>query len=337
MKKFIAIVAAVVAAAPVLKAQDVYSLPQTAIRIDVKAVKESFHAGPYAEYAKKYLGIDAKLEDETSCHVTEVTMTPTVEADLSARYNLPAAVAAPTILTLSSQGLVSIGADCVGSASSWRFPAANKADFSDKGVTSNLAVEASTLYKSAGADKYSTVSVQQNMVVEKSLEKRAAEAADMIFALRKTRVQIITGDTDMTYSGEAMGAAVNEMLRIEKEYMTMFIGYTDRQKVTYSTEIIPDASKGIQKYVVFRVSDTEGLVSADNISGTPVILDLATAPAAEPAAATAEKPAKGVVEVYYRVPAICSATLSLGADKLLEGRIPVYQLGETASVKINTK
>ena len=34
-----------------------YALPSTTITLDVEAVQENFHAGPYAKFAEKYLGI----------------------------------------------------------------------------------------------------------------------------------------------------------------------------------------------------------------------------------------------------------------------------------------
>ena len=37
-----------------------YSLPQTTITIEVEAVREYFYAGPYAKFAQKYLGVDAR-------------------------------------------------------------------------------------------------------------------------------------------------------------------------------------------------------------------------------------------------------------------------------------
>ena len=43
-----------------------YSLPSTVITLEVEAVQEKFHAGPYARFAEKYLGIKARQKDETS-------------------------------------------------------------------------------------------------------------------------------------------------------------------------------------------------------------------------------------------------------------------------------
>ena len=217
--------------AAAMSAQDpegslVYSLPSTTVRLQVKAQKENFYAGPYAKYAQKYLGIDARQKDAVTCTVTSVTMESYTEADQAVRYTIAPGARMPAFLTLTSQGLVSVASGAAESTE-WRFPAAGKADFSDKGLTSNLTSESTTLYRNVKNETaYNKVAVQQEMVVQKSLESRAKEAAEMIFNLRKKRVQIVTGDTDATFNGEAMQAAVSEITRLENEYMSMFIGYS---------------------------------------------------------------------------------------------------------------
>ena len=60
-----------------------YSLPMTTITLEVEAVQEVFHAGPYAKYAEKFLGIVPRMKDETLFQLTQVKMTPYVEADQS--------------------------------------------------------------------------------------------------------------------------------------------------------------------------------------------------------------------------------------------------------------
>lgn len=318
-----------VAAPSALAQQSVYSLPKTSITFEVEAVVENFHAGPYAEFAKKYLGIDARTEDESVCHITGVKMTPFMEADLSERFTAPEGV----VLPLTSQGLVALPSESSASQVSWRFPAMPKADFQSRGVTSNFSVEVTNLYKT-GADG-ETVTVRQSLPVEKTLEKRASEAADMILKLRRTRVQIITGDTDMTYSGEAMGAAVQEMKEIEKEYLSLFIGYTDSSTRNFRAEVVPDASAAVQKYVVCRVSGTDGLVPADNLAGSPVILELVPEAASNDSSSSSRKQKTPVVK--YRIPAVCSARLYDGTRLLLEARIPVCQLGTVENVAVPVK
>ena len=65
-----------------------YSLPNTTITLDVEAVQEKFHAGPYARFAEKYLGIKARQKDESTVQLTQIRMAPLVEADHSRRYSV---------------------------------------------------------------------------------------------------------------------------------------------------------------------------------------------------------------------------------------------------------
>lgn len=308
-----------------------YALPQTVISLEVEAVREDFHAGPYAKFAKKYLGIDVRQEDQSTCNIVSVKMTPYSEADQSRRYNITLSRGQNNFLSLTTQGLVSFGG-ARDAGTQWRFSNETEGDFSDKGVTSNLTSESTTLYANVKQEnKFGTMAVNQQMVVEKPLETRAKEAAETIFSLREKRLDIVTGNTDATYSGEAMAAAVNELTRLEEEYMSMFLGYSDTQVQKMNYDVVPVAGTAAQRYVAFRVSDTDGLVAADNVSGRPYILDLTPQ---EISVAPSSAKATAAKVVYYRIPSVCSVRLSDGVNILLQSRVPVYQLGTESSIPI---
>jgi hypothetical protein len=310
-----------------------YSLPSTTIMLEVEAVQESFYAGPYAKYAEKYLGIKPRQKDEVTIQLTQVRMTPFVEADQSIRYsvNLKKGQSGASFLRLSAEGLISFSDAKYGDVSQWRFPTDVQGDFSGKGVSSNLTSESATLYR-RGKGKSS---VKQDMLVGKTTEQKAAEAAEMIITLREQRLQIVTGDTDATYSGEAMGAAITEITRLEEEYMMLFAGYSEYQTQKMRFEVIPDAANEGQIYVAFRLSDTSGLVPADNLSGKPVIMEIIPQPFADPALGEDEAKNKKEVLAYYRLPAVCTVRLMDGANLLLQSRMPIYQLGRESSLPVN--
>jgi len=310
----------------------VYSLPSTTLNFEVEAVCENFYAGPYAKYASKYLGVDVRTEDETNYQLSSVKMTPYVEADHSTRFSLAAnKEIEASFLKMSATGLVSISDGAFGEESIWRFPKAVRGDFADKGVNSNLTSTETTLYRNVkGESEYNKVAVQQSLIVEKSLEKRAAETADMIFELRKKRVQIVTGDTDATYSGEAMASAIEEITRLEKEYMSMFTGYSVFQDQKMVFDVVPEAGREGQKYVAFRISDSAGLVSADNVSGKPILLEIVPQ---DIKPAQAAPSGKGNM-IYYRIPAVCAVKLLNGSQVILQARVPVYQLGTLSTLPV---
>lgn len=313
-----------------------YSLPSTTIMLEVEAVQETFYAGPYAKYAEKYLGIKARQKDETSVQLTRVAMTPFVEADQSRRYSLDVTEGQieGTFFKLASGGLISFADAMYGNPSQWRFPTDMKGDFSEMGVSSNLTSQSATLYSNAGKS-----AVKQNMLVGKTPEQRAAEAADMILKLRAQRLQIVTGDTDATYSGEAMGAAIAEITRLEEEYMMLFTGYEESQTQTMCFEVVPSADQEDQIYIAFRLSDTDGLVPADNLGGKPVIMQIIAqefvTPEVPAVDAKGKKKAVPQVLAHYRIPAVCTVKLMEGAKLLLQSRMPVYQLGQESSLPIN--
>lgn len=313
-----------------------YCLPSTTVTLQVEAVQEKFYAGPYAKYAEKYLGVKARQNDETSFQLTKISMTPFVEADQNKRYSV--AVDKGNIdasfLKLSAEGLISFGDAAFGNETVWRFPTETTGNFADKGVSSNITSGAAVLYRNEKKESaYNKVSVQQSMIVAKSLEQRASETASMILDLRRQRLQIVTGDTDATYSGEAMGAAIEELTRLEKEYMTLFVGYSEYQTQAMNFDVIPDPERETQKYVAFRLSDTAGLVPADNLSGKPVIMEFIPQTFEQVSAPESRKHTP--VLAYYRIPAVCTVKLTEGVDVLLQSRMPVYQLGQESSLPIN--
>ena len=316
-----------------------YSLPMTTITLEVEAIQEKFYAGPYAKYAEKYLGIKPRQKDETLFQLTEIRMTPYVEADQSRRYsvNVKAGNVDATFLKLADEGLVSFSDANFGDESVWRFTTRSQGDFSSKGVTSNLSTESTTLYRNQKKESaYNKVSVQQNMVVEKTPEKRAAETAEMILKIRQQRFQIVTGDTDATYSGEAMGAAIDELTRLEEEYMTLFVGYSEYQTQRMKFEVVPDAQRESQMYVAFRLSDAAGLVNSENMSGRPVVMEIVPQVFAEPEVTNVvEEKKQQPVMAHYRIPAVCTVRLIDSGNILMQTRLPIYQLGRESSLPVN--
>lgn len=313
----------------------VYSLPSTTIALKVTAEHESYQAGPYAMYAQKYLGIQVRENSGDFYTIKSIEMVPYVEADpkVSAAINLQGSKAAPAnFLSLSSQGLVVLSDGYAGKPAQWRFPSAVNAQEFLKGASSNIDNATATLYKTVmSAEGIEKVPVKQSQTVVKSLEKKAEETAEMIFKLRQKRVEIVTGDTDATFSGEAMAATLKEIQRLEDEYMSMFIGKSVKDEQTMVFDVVPDAAKQKHIYIAFRLSDSQGLLPANNMQGRPIVLELAAdvEPIAPTAVSEAALATKG--RVAYRKPVTVMAKLMDGQKVLMQTRVPVYQLGKIMS------
>lgn len=332
----------------------VYSLPLTTVRLDVEAVCETYTPGPYCQWAKKYLGIDVPQEASTSYTLSRIRMTPYLEADRSCSYvvNLDGMLgeASPaSFFEFSSQGLLLLSDENKGNVNSWRFPSmASGSGTLASEATANLTSTETTLYRSVRTEGggYDRVAVRQSQVVEKSTEKKAQEAASMILSLRENRLNIITGNTDATFSGDALRAAVEEIGRLEEEYMRLFTGTVSSSVQAMSFDVVPASGPEEELTMAFRISDSHGLLPPDDITGRPVVMEIVPEDAedfyseqvvgeVEAAKPRAKHEAALRGNIYYRVPAICSVRIVDGQNLILKSRIPVYQKGQDLSFPVH--
>lgn len=320
-----------------LQAQDLtYYLPRTTVVVEVDAVQDYHFAGPYAAFAKRLLGIDVPQQDLVSVRITEIRLTPVLEADLDSSFTVqPLKDGENPLLALSPQGLVALDPGSKPENLTWRFSTPLREDFFAEGVTSGQKAQSYYTYRNViGEDSlFTQTPVQQTRMVGKTLEEKAAEAAEIILTARKERVNIATGNTDASFSGEALGAALNELTRAEKEYMRLFAGAHRSVPVSARFELTPRPSVRGQRYPVFVLSETDGPVAGG--PGTVYYIQLADV--RTPASAKSKdgnKFSRKQSVLYYREPAVCTVRLLEGERELLETRIPVYQLGVTRTMPL---
>ena len=325
-KTFIA--ALILLAATTSRAQEVsYALPKTTITLEVAYTQDIIHAGKYAKYAKDLLGLEVAQNDTTVTEITQFKLHPRVEADQSKRYSVNlTSNNRPALLALTEQGLVS-GSDAelkhTGRQTNYRKPEAKpKAEPKVK----------QTFYEEQivpGVDSLGNA-INDTILVEiipvDSLFLEAQEAAEDIVDLRDQRYKILTGDTDASYAGEALGAALAELSRMENELIALFQPTVETVKGRAFFDMVP-SSEGT--YAVFTLDPALGPVKPSK-SGETFELVIAAEPVAEaPAAApTKKQPAQNLV---YRIPAVCTVILTDGSNDILSVRMPIYQLGLEAN------
>lgn len=298
-----------------------YSLPSTTVVLEVKTVRETFTPGPYARYAEQLLGVKARTEAGETVRITEIRMTPAVEADPSTAYQVSSQAAADRFLSFSSQGLVAFGNKQAETEELvWRFPAEAAVDYTPQSVTAASETQTRTVYKEIQTDTALVrIPVQEQVKVRKSEEKRAEEAAATLLQARRERFNIATGNTDATFSGEALGSALEELGRVEKEYMALFFGTTVTEERPETYEVIPSRSARSQRYTAFLLGE-----KTYTLEFTPTEI-------AEP---QEEAVAKAREFIHYRIPAVCSVRLTDGSTQYFQARIPVYQLGRDCTCPV---
>ena len=132
--------------------------------------------------------------------------------------------------------------------------------------------------------------------------EQAAATAELIFSLRKHRLELITGEAGENVFGAGLKAALDEIARLEKEYLEMFYGTTTvtEEVHTFNIAITPDKSE----YAVCRFNEDLGVVEVNDLSGKPIVLKVVTEPHKDYPEITQVKP-KGLfakAKEYYFVP-----------------------------------
>ena len=316
----------------------VYALPKTTLKINAEAIREVFTAGPYARFAPKYLGFEVAVDDKVSYTLKSLEMEYFVEADAAKTFTvaLKDSKSSSNFLSMTSTGLVAMFENNAASSLPWRFGAdARQQQFTNRGHESTLTKETTTFYREVRTDSgFERVPVQQSQVVEKNVERRAEETANAIFALRKRRMEMITEGVD-GLSGDAMRAALEELNRMEKEYLSLFTGKSSFDTQSAGFEVIPSPTQAKQLYIAFRFSESQGLMMRDNVAGRPVVLELDES-GTRPLATNAHDTDKGR-RVSYRIPEVMTARLSDGQNVLLEMRVPMYQFGVVMTFPIDVR
>lgn len=325
MKRLFIITALLSLSLSSLQAQEVYyALPRTTFTVQVEARQESFFAGPYASFAQKLLNMQARQKNQVTTVVTKATLIPRTEADPTAWYTTDAENSA--ILALSAQGLVCFSEKAEAGLQAWRFPDKASASFNGGLITDaekpTVVIEYKEVQTDTGVVK---MPIEHKVMVEKTLEDKAAEAAEVILHLRKERMNIVTGNTDANFYGNSMEVALKEIDRLEKEYLALFEGYTVTKTFNGCFEVVPSAGAGTQRYLVFRLMD-DGFAT-EGTRGVPYYLSLEAENPQVAADESASQRRGKTNPLRFRTPMVCKVTFTQDAKPLVTARVPVYQLG----------
>ena len=181
-----------------------------------------------------------------------------------------------------------------------------------------------------GFDKYMghavsdrKIQVDRLATSEKSIETAAREAAETIFKLRKTRLEMITGEQGEGVFGGGLESALKEIERLESAYLELFYG---RRALSYETRtyILP-VNKETPSMTVSRFSVDDGLVAIDDLAGEIIFLNINPSDMEYPASDE-----KGVIPFRYANNA--EVTVSLGSRELCSRVMPIYEFGETVMI-----
>lgn len=182
-----------------------------------------------------------------------------------------------------------------------------------------------------------------------SSKNKAAEAAKELLSVREQRINIVTGNTDATYSGQALGDAVKYLDSREKELLALFEGSSSTTVQNATLAVTPDQDH--LKCVVFRLDD-DGLHDSMEFNGKPWYLEFIPAveeeeeetaeeEAQEPEPDSKRKKSKKTPEPVYKsvsevIPGLCTVVLWDGNTPVahLDVNFPQLERTVTRTIKI---
>ncbi|MDR3246537.1 MAG: DUF4831 family protein [Prevotellaceae bacterium] len=308
----------------------VYALPKTSIEISVEIKKDKYIPGPYVRYAEEQLSVEGvSAREDVSYSIGKISMKPVVEADYAYLYSMPAgdktAIDA-TFLSLSSEGLIFSLSDpkevIVDLSSS---TPKNYQLYPDRLPSSPLETQSEFMMERIKTDSgFINVPFKQSIVEKKDPQSKAEEAAKFLFELRQRRFELITGDLSYSFSG--MKEALREINKLEKEYLSLFIGKHFVESRVYKFYITPEKALDKKSYPVFHFSESDGALSESSRTSTPVILHII--PSGKINNVEGVKTKTKIASIYYRIPETVTAQLFFGTKEVCNGRMQIYQMGK---------
>lgn len=179
--------------------------------------------------------------------------------------------------------------------------------------------------------EFSKVTEDRLNNITTSPEEMARSAAKTIFSLRKSRIDLITGEAGENVFNGGLQYALMEIEKLEKEIIALFIG---KQMVSYETRtfnVVPE--KGQNTYIIARFSPNNGLVSETDISGQPVAINIQVEEAAPVTTQKRNKKSSKNVQKFL-VPAQTVCQLFNGNDVIGKLSIQIFQLGNKIELPI---
>lgn len=313
------------------KGYDVYYLPQTALDITVTLHQETYTPGPYSAFAESLLGIagDAPQAGD-HWRIDSVALATSEEADYTAAFAVKRPKGSTSLewLTLSKRGLLMAASTPPAFTPQGQPQRDGRADwppFTDLSTAQFVADKSSIFYSVVQRDTtFVRVPVQRNVVVKESVEEKAKQAADLIFALRKKRVELICGDAELPTAPHMLQEMLDEISRVEAQYLSLFIGRWTSRKHAVRLRYTPSAKESSS--MLCRFSTQSGICPTSELSATPLLIHVQRleGPIGYPAEAKLPPLKNGL---YYRPACMAEVTLTLLRDELLRARVPLTQLG----------
>jgi len=321
-----------------------YALPYNYITVRFEMLKTEYIAGPYAEYASKYLDLqDVITSDYNEYSIKDARLDLVGTPDPGKIYfaeftDKISKEERAVLLTLSETGMIN-SFDGNVPASSGAVPASTTTSgnvdlnsFFAYFAETNLYEFFDTIIRKVVVD---TVSVEKVYLdrkwVEKTDEQKAIEAANKISRIRDARYNLLTGYHEIAYESGTLKYMDEQLVQMENEYLSLFTGISIQKRLVYKFTVDPGINTETKQVPVCVFSERSGIKEVNAAGGERIYLkmdilgDLVNIlPVMESKNSSANN--KGF---YYRMPVLAKLNLSVNQDIQVSAIYPISQFGVT--------
>ncbi len=319
-----------------------YSLPRTAVVVEIEVLKTQNIPGPYARYASRLLGLnDVITRSASNYEIIKVAINSFSEPDPDHLYfiSLPGPEATNRFLNFTASGLL-LGIST--EALSWDTSAKvlDSKDYirDDADVAFNyfldinLVERIDTIFEQVRED---TITFQRQTLrrswVEKSSEHRAREVADYILELREKKFDLISGFQEISYSKEALAYMITEMNKLESDYLNLFTGIRTEARYKYRFVHRPAKADSNSNHTLFSFSNIYGVLADDDEDGRPFVLRYKSSQLTDllhnKGSQASPNHASGTFGIHHRMPEFADISLHLDNELRAEARMLINQFG----------
>jgi hypothetical protein len=280
-------------------------LPKTEIELEAKAVKVVYTPGKFSKYADRYLHqTDISHEAEIHWVLTNVNARTIGLPNKEQTYFVK-------MKDKSMAPLIELTVDGVIQSINVPYERKQKEN-----------TVATLTPKKKKANPYSFFTEEISMT--NSSAKMAELIAKEIYNIRESKNTLLRGQADYTpQDGAQLKLMLDNLNEQEEALLTMFLGTEEREEKSYTFHITPD--KEMENEVVFRFSKKLGIITADNLAGEPIYLNLTDLKSIIIPQQTKNK--KDVSGIAYNVPGQAAMTLTKGTEILYKNEFPITQFG----------
>lgn len=287
-----------------------YFLPRTMIEITLNAEKEEYTPGEFCDYANKFLRMqDIANMSHTQWSIKSMTVKTIGVRDPQKGFTVK----------LKDKGIASL------------------LELTDEGVLLSINQTNKPEVVSPQIDNEQVEKeinprdfLNEEILSSTSTAKMAELVAKEIYNIRESRNAILRGQIEnVPKDGEALKIIFASLNEQESALVSMFKGKTKITEKEMTIRFSPDEANNDEN-VLYRFSNKQGILAADDLSGAPVYYSIRNLtnlpPPIEDKKAKKVKRPQGIV---YNVPGKALLRIFNSTSILYEEEIPVAQFGNT--------